>query len=91
MEHRLRPFFETRFARRVRMLARNEARIELALDRGYVRAGRRRTAICEIELELKAGTMRALRREAAALAKRLSLVPLSESKAARGYRLARGE
>jgi inorganic triphosphatase YgiF len=88
---RLRPLFETRFTRRVRMLSAGEARIELALDRGYVRAGRRRAAICEIELELKAGTMRTLRRVAAALAKRFSLVPLSESKAARGYRLARGE
>lgn len=85
------PVFETRFGRRRRVVERGEAKIEVALDRGYVRAGRRREAISEVELELKAGSMRALRREAAALSRRFSLVPSTQTKAARGYRLARGK
>ena len=86
----LRPIFETRFVRRARLLRRGEASIEVALDRGYVRAGRRRAAISELELELKTGSMRALRREARIIAERYSLALSSESKAARGYRLAAG-
>jgi inorganic triphosphatase YgiF len=90
LEGKLRPVFETRFTRRARRIRRGDATIELALDRGYVRAGRRRAVISELELELKAGPMRALRREATALARRFQLVFLEESKAARGYRLADG-
>ena len=90
LERRLAPVFETRFTRRARMLERGAVRIELALDRGYVRAGRRRALISELELELKAGSMRALRREAAALAKRFALQAEAMSKAERGYRLAAG-
>ncbi len=86
----LAPVFETRFTRRARLVTRGELKIELALDRGTVRSGRRRAVISELELELKSGTMRALRREAAALAQRFDLVFLDESKAARGYRLADG-
>jgi len=91
LEKKLGPVFETRFIRRARMLRRGKARIELALDRGYVRAGRRRLAISEVELELKAGSMRDLRREATLLAERFELALGEESKAARGYRLADGE
>ena len=90
IERFLVPVFETRFTRRVRLLTRGSARIELALDRGYVRAGRRREAISEVELELKSGSMRVLRREAAALVKRFGLKAEAKSKAQRGYRLAEG-
>jgi len=90
LEGKLLPVFETRFTRRARRIRRGEATIELALDRGYVRAGRRCALISEIELELKSGPMRALRREAKALAQRFELTFLEESKAARGYRLADG-
>ena len=84
------PVFETRFTRRARLVTRGGAKIELALDRGYVRAGRRRAAISELELELKSGTMRELRSEARRLARRFGLRLLEESKAERGYRLADG-
>ncbi|HEX4927051.1 MAG TPA: CYTH domain-containing protein [Burkholderiales bacterium] len=87
----LAPIFETRFMRRSRIVERGKAKIEIALDRGSLRAGRRRCAISEIELELKAGRMRALRREAGILARRFGLEPVAESKAARGYRLAEGK
>jgi inorganic triphosphatase YgiF len=90
LEPALQAVFETRFTRRARLFSRGEAKIEVALDRGYVRAGRRREAIREVELELKSGSMRALRREASKLMERFGLQPSEESKAARGYRLARG-
>lgn len=90
IERSLAPVFGTRFTRRARMLERGAARIELALDCGYVRAGRRRAPIRELELELKAGSMRALRRAAADVAKRFALKPEAKSKAERGYRLAAG-
>jgi inorganic triphosphatase YgiF len=91
IDARLEPIFETRFTRRSRTVSRGTAKIEIALDRGTLRAGRRRRLISEIELELKAGSMRVLRREAAGLARRFALTPTTESKAARGYRLAGGE
>jgi triphosphatase len=87
---KLRPVFQTRFTRRARMLHRGKASIEVALDRGYVQARGRRAPISELELELKSGSMRALRREADRLAERFSLKFASTSKAARGYRLAAG-
>lgn len=84
---RLRPRFETRFIRQsglVRLDGNGSA--ELCIDRGLIRAARRREAISEVELELKSGDARALLRFAAQLA-----LPLAyESKAERGYRLAAG-
>jgi inorganic triphosphatase YgiF len=90
IEHSLIPVFETRFTRRARLVRRGDLKLELALDRGYVSSGRRRAVIGELELELKSGTMRALRTEAARLARRFDLSFLEVSKAARGYRLADG-
>ena len=90
LERSLVRVFETRFVRRARLVRRGDATIELALDRGYVGAGRRRAPICELELELKSGTMRELRREGTRIARRFNLDLLEESKAARGYRLADG-
>jgi len=86
----LQPLFETRFVRRARLVEKGDAAIEIALDRGFVRAGRRRERISELELELKSGTTRALRRYARTLAARFALQPGAESKAERGYRLASG-
>lgn len=88
---RLAPAFETRFERLVWPLAaRGGARIEVALDRGEVRAGEASAPICEIELELKAGRPDALFDLAIAWAADFGCLPDDESKAARGARLARG-
>jgi inorganic triphosphatase YgiF len=89
---RLRPMFETRFARRSAAVHIDGAtRAEIAVDRGYVAAGSRREAISEIELELKAGEAAPFLRYAAGIAEPLGLALEFESKAERGYRLVAGE
>ncbi|MEG0821273.1 MAG: CHAD domain-containing protein [Burkholderiaceae bacterium] len=86
--------FETRFQRTRWEFDCEGARIEVALDRGHVSANARRAPIRELELELKSGPPSALIALALRLAQGsgrqqpLSLVPATESKAARGYRLA---
>ena len=89
---RLRPCFETRFARRsVPVIVDGATRAEISVDRGYVAAGERREPISEIELELKAGDTASLLRYAAEIAKPLGLALEFESKAERGYRLVAGK
>ncbi|WP_018077425.1 CYTH and CHAD domain-containing protein [Thiobacillus denitrificans] len=84
--------FETRFNRTAWLIDNHGgAEIEVALDVGEVRAGRRSQPICEIELELRAGQPDALFVLAQGWARRLDCVPLDDSKADRGVRLARGE
>lgn len=89
---RLAPVFRTRFERQALVVRRGEARVELAFDRGSIRAGRRAEALCELELEALDGGPAALFEIALELAGRgreaLALLPSVESKAARGYRLA---
>ncbi len=93
----LHPVFRTRFERRRWLLEQGGARIEVALDRGEILAGRRRESICELELELLAGPPAAAWSLALHLAAPdspagggLALLPYGDSKAARGYRLAGG-
>lgn len=84
--------FETRFNRTAWLIdSRGGAEIEVALDVGEVRAGRRSQPICEIELELRAGQPDTLFVLAQDWARRFDCVPLDDSKADRGVRLARGE
>lgn len=81
------PAFEVHIERRIWNLRAGGARIELALDRGEVVAGDRRSPICEVELELKGGDAAAL----FAFARRLDAVAPVRlgvlAKAERGYRL----
>src|SRR5262249_24337951 len=56
----LRPAFHVRVTRRQRLIRFGGAEIELALDQGEVRGGRRTSPISEVELELKSGEPRAL-------------------------------
>jgi inorganic triphosphatase YgiF len=87
----LSPVFATQVRRVTRLIERDGATIEAALDHGELLADDRRAGVSELELELKAGAPRALfdlARDLAAHAPlRLSLV----SKAERGYALALGE
>lgn len=95
----LKPLFTTRFVRNLRTVEVGRAVVEVALDRGEVLAGRgaaaRRLPLLELELELKSGPPRALFKLARRLmagesdraVRTLPLLPLTESKAARGYRL----
>lgn len=70
---------------------RDRSVIEVALDVGEILAGGRSLPICELELELKAGSPEALHALARALAADLALLPGQASKAERGYALARDE
>jgi inorganic triphosphatase YgiF len=87
----LTPVFATNVKRVIRLIERDGAVIEAALDQGELLANERRAGVSELELELKAGAPRVLfdlARDLAAHAPlRLSLV----SKAERGYALALGE
>lgn len=84
---RLEPRFATDFRREVWSLTHRGARIEVALDEGEIRARGRQAAICELELELKAGSPAALWDLAEALAESVPLRPADTSKAARGAAL----
>mgnify|MGYP000712304131 CR=1 FL=1 len=87
---RLQAVFTTDFTRRLWVLERPGARIELVLDRGSVvaGAGRREEAICEVELELLAGdSTDALFDLAIELSADFHLHPEVRSKAERGYAL----
>lgn len=65
--------------------------IEVAVDRGVIRSGRRREQVCEIELELKSGPVSALFDLALQLAQTVPLALEHRSKAERGYALFRGK
>ena len=92
----LRPTFETRFRRQAVIVEwpdanRQPAQIEVACDRGAIRADGAETPICEIELELKQGEPRALFELAQSMR---ALVPVRLAvldKAARGYNLITGK
>ncbi|MEC9482561.1 MAG: CYTH domain-containing protein [Halomonas sp.] len=87
----LEPRFATDFERHAWLLEEDDGtRIEVALDQGETRAGQRRTAIDELELELKAGSAEALWRLATRLAEEIPLRPANASKAARGAALLAG-
>ncbi|MGE5667565.1 MAG: CHAD domain-containing protein, partial [Betaproteobacteria bacterium] len=88
------PRFETVIHRTTWLLhAADGARVECALDQGEVRTldGRRKAALCEVELELKSGAPLALFAIARDLVNALPLVPEAWSKAERGYALWRRE
>ncbi len=85
------PLFATDF-QRVRWLLSWQnpvARVEAALDTGYVIAGDHKSAICELELELLEGSEQALMNIAERLSQYVMLSPSDQSKAERGFELLR--
>lgn len=64
--------------------------VEVALDVGTIRAGRRKVEVCEIEFELKAGSREAAVELAQQWCDKYGLWLDTASKAMRGERLARG-
>jgi len=89
LRRRLKPLFVTEFERSTRMLALPDgASIEASLDRGRIVCGTALRPLCELELELKAGSPLALFDIAAGLMQDLPLKPAHRSKAERGYLLA---
>jgi inorganic triphosphatase YgiF len=83
----LAPMFETRVHRTVLPLRRNGSRIELTLDQGQVRLGRKSAPISEVELELKRGHAADLFAVARELTGRVPTRFAVRSKADRGYAL----
>lgn len=88
---RLEASFATDFQRESWTLDLPGGRVELALDRGEIRAGRRSVEILELELELLEGESEVLWSLAEALADRVPLRPADTSKAARGSALRAGQ
>jgi inorganic triphosphatase YgiF len=83
----LKPVFETSVHRHTLPLQYRGSQLELALDRGEIKTGRRRAPIHEVEVELKDGnpaTVIVLGRE---IAKKLDVAYGVASKAERGYAL----
>ncbi|CDL63137.1 Adenylate cyclase [Klebsiella pneumoniae IS39] len=89
-EH-VQPLFSTDFARERWVIQEGKSEIEIALDRGEVKAGEHQEPICELELELLAGETTDLLRLAHRLLESGVLRQGSLSKAARGYHLAQGK
>ena len=88
----LAPVFETdmrRTARRLRTPCGGE--VELALDRGKIKAGDRTAPICEAEIELKVGTPDAVFDMGELMFVEAPLRFSQASKAEQGYRVARGK
>jgi triphosphatase len=91
----LEPMFETRFKRQAVLVEwpdanRPPAQIEVAFDRGAIRANGSETPICEIELELKRGDTRALFELAQSLRALAPIRLQTQDKAGRGYGLVTG-
>lgn len=92
LQQSLQPLFTVEFSRRVLDLRwSGGAHVELAVDRGRILAGGRTEKLCELELELKAGSRRRLFTLARMLQKRAPLRLSNISKAERGYRMISGE
>jgi inorganic triphosphatase YgiF len=87
----LKPVFATDFRRSARVLRFDDGTtVELAMDVGEIRAGRRTAPIAEVELELIAGDPARLFDLAAAIVAAVPARVGHASKAERGYRLAHG-
>jgi inorganic triphosphatase YgiF len=82
--------FETRVRRRSFRLAQPGGEVEIAIDRGQIRAGKARETISEIELELKAGSPEILFDLAGGLLAHRPARLVLPNKAERGAALAAG-
>lgn len=89
---RMQPVFDTNFKRNIWLLAGGEGaeawQVEVALDRGEIRAGKQIAELSELELELKSGPTEALFQLALEIARQIPVQVRDDSKAQRGYALA---
>jgi triphosphatase len=83
----LRPAFETRVTRTIYRLGHDGSDIELAIDQGEIATATKRSAISELELELKRGETKSLFSLARVLGETVPLKLGVKSKAERGYEL----
>jgi triphosphatase len=87
LKRRLKPVFETHIHRTSVPVRKNGTRIEVALDEGQVRAGRRSAPISELELELKRGEPGDIFKLAHEMGKLAPATLSLKSKSERGYDL----
>ncbi|MFC3396550.1 inorganic triphosphatase [Brenneria rubrifaciens] len=90
LQHSLKALFSTDFTRERWVITYHQSIIEIAFDRGEIRAGEQSEPLCELEMELKVGLTSHLLDLAKEIADFGGLRQGSLSKAARGYHLARG-
>lgn len=91
LRRKLRPVFETDVERVAIPIKHDNNELELAVDRGEVRAGRRREPISEIEIEVKHGEPVEAVRFARRIATETRATYGPKTKAERGYALRAGE
>ena len=77
-----------KFTRLAKTLVLESCTVELALDRGCLMGGNREEPLCEVEVELKAGSEEAAVAFATALAEEFGLIPERGSKYRRALALA---
>jgi triphosphatase len=87
LKRKLKPVFETHIHRTSVPVRKNGTRIEVALDEGQVRAGRRSAPISELELELKRGKPGDIFELAHEMGKLAPATLSLKSKSERGYDL----
>jgi triphosphatase len=87
LKRRLKPVFETRIHRTSIPVRKNRSQIEVALDRGQIRSGRRSTPIAELELELKRGKLSEVFKLARQLTKLVPATLLLKTRSEQGYDL----
>jgi triphosphatase len=87
----LEPLFETVVERSAHRLSKGDCAAELAIDIGKVAAGEKSKPIREVELELLSGSVHDFLALAKELFSDLGARPSASNKAARGYRLLKGE
>ena len=91
LRRKLRPVFETDVERVVIPIKHNNNKLELAIDRGEVRADGRSEPISEIEIEVKDGESVEVVRFARRIATDTQAAYGQKTKAERGYALRAGE
>ena len=91
LRRKLRPVFETVVERVMLPVHSGGSDVEVAVDRGYIKAGREREPISEVELELKSGERADLMQIAEHIARSLPVTYGARPKQDRGYALIAGE
>lgn len=85
------PVCGARFTRTAKTIEQTDCTLELAVDRGVLTGGGKEIPLCEVEVELKAGTRESACMYAAALAAIHGLIPENRSKFRRALALYKGE
>jgi inorganic triphosphatase YgiF len=86
----LRPVFETSVKRTIMPLHIGKSDLEVAFDRGQIKAGGLRASVSEIELELKRGDRSDLARVAERIRRSIPVAYGARTKSERGYALSAG-